>query len=72
MYIILKHNPKLKPGKLTLQHVKFNQLGVDKNGYPINEHINGEPVLNEVIMYDVPYLKKEVKALISWLKTKKK
>jgi ATP-dependent exoDNAse (exonuclease V) beta subunit len=70
MYIILKHNPKLKPGKLTLQHVKFKQLGTDKNGYPINEHINGEPVLEEVIMYDVPYLKSEVKSLIKWWEQK--
>ncbi len=71
MYIILKHNPKLKPGKLTLQHVKFKQVGEDKNGYPINEHVHGEPVLEEVIMYDVPYLKAEVRSLINWLKTNK-
>tara|TARA_A100001201_G_scaffold134413_1_gene122056 strand:+ start:8225 stop:9037 length:813 start_codon:yes stop_codon:yes gene_type:complete len=70
LYIILRHNPKLKPGKLTLQHVKFKQLGEDKNGYPINEHIDGEPVLEEVIMYEVPYLKAEVKTLINWLKNK--
>ena len=50
MYIILKHNPKLKPGKLTIQHVKFNELGKDKNGYPINEHINGEPVFDKVVI----------------------
>lgn len=68
MYIILKHNPQLKPGKLTLQHVKFKQVGEDKNGYPINEHVNGEPVLEEVIMHDVPYLKAEVKSLLNWLK----
>ncbi len=70
-YIIKKHNPKLKIGKLTVQHVKFKQVGEDKNGYPINEHVNGEPVLEEVIMYDLPYLKSEVIALINWLKEKK-
>ena len=69
-YIIKKHNPKLKIGKLTIQHVKFKQLGEDKNGYPINEHVNGEPVLEEVIMYDLPYLKSEVISIINWLKTK--
>jgi len=68
MYIILKHNPKLKPGKLVLQHVKFKQLGEDKNGYPINEHVNGEPVLEKVIMHDIPYLKDEVISLVKWLK----
>tara|TARA_R100000951_G_C2629151_1_gene177089 strand:- start:480 stop:1298 length:819 start_codon:yes stop_codon:yes gene_type:complete len=71
MYIILKHNPKLKPGKLTIQHVKFNELGKDKNGYPINEHINGEPVFDKVVLYDIPYLKDEVKNLVSWLKENK-
>ena len=69
-YIIKKHNPKLKIGKLTIQHVKFKQLGEDKNGYPINEHVNGEPVLDEIIMYDLPYLKNEVISIINWLKTK--
>ena len=71
MYIILKHNPKLKPGKLTIQHVKFNELGKDKNGYPINEHIDGEPVFDKIELYEVPYLKDEVKNLISWLKENK-
>jgi ATP-dependent exoDNAse (exonuclease V) beta subunit len=70
MYIILKHNPKLKSGKLVLQHVKFKQVGEDKNGYPINEHVNGEPVLDKVIRYEVPYLKDEVISLINWLKLK--
>jgi ATP-dependent exoDNAse (exonuclease V) beta subunit len=69
-YIIKKHNPKLKIGKLQVQHVKFKQIGEDKNGYPINEHINGEPVLDEIIMYDLPYLKNEVISIINWLKTK--
>jgi len=69
-YIIKKHNPKLKIGKLTIQHVKFKQLGEDKNGYPINEHINGEPVLEEIKMYDLPYLKDEVISIINWLKDK--
>jgi len=69
-YIIKKHNPKLKIGKLTIQHVKFKQIGEDKNGYPINEHVNGEPVLEEIKMYDLPYLKSEVISMINWLKNK--
>jgi hypothetical protein len=63
-YIIKKHNPKLKIGNLKIQHVKFVQLGTDKNGYPINEHIDGEPVIDKIEMYDLPYLKKEVITLI--------
>lgn len=70
-YIIKKHNPSLKIGKLTIQHVKFKQIGEDKNGYPINEHYNGEPILDEIKMYEVPYLKDEVNSLIMWLKDNK-
>ena len=70
-YIIKKHNPKLKIGKLTIQHVKFKQLGTDANGYPINEHVDGEPVVEDIKIYDLPYLKDEVRTLIMWLKDKK-
>jgi len=70
-YIIKKHNPSLKIGKLTIQHVKFKQIGEDSNGYPINEHYNGEPILDEIKMYEVPYLKDEVNSLIMWLKDNK-
>ena len=71
-YIIKKHNPKLKIGKLTIQHVKFKQIGTDKNGYPINEHVDGEPVIEEIKMYNLPYLKDEVNSLIMWFKDNKK
>ena len=70
-YVIKKHNPKLKIGKLVIQHVKFKQVGEDENGYPINEHINGEPVLETIKMYELPYLKDEVNSLIMWLKENK-
>ncbi len=71
-YIIKKHNPKLKIGKLTIQHVKFKQVGTDKNGYPINEHVNGEPVIEDITMYNLPYLKDEVDSLIMWFKDNEK
>tara|TARA_R100000541_G_scaffold370_11_gene3206 strand:+ start:13972 stop:14781 length:810 start_codon:yes stop_codon:yes gene_type:complete len=67
-YIIKKHNPKLKIGKLIIQHVKFKQVGEDSNGYPINEHIDGEPVLDSIKMYELPYLKDEVRSLMMWIK----
>lgn len=67
-YIVHKHNPRLKVGKLTLQHVKFKQLGEDINGYPIYEQDNGEPVVESTELYDVPYLKKEVIDLIHYKK----
>jgi len=68
MYIMLRHNPKLKPGTLQLQHVKFEQVGEDENGYPINAFVNGEPVVEDVIVYNMPYLKDEVVSLIHYIK----
>tara|TARA_Y100000361_G_scaffold36886_1_gene31497 strand:+ start:2498 stop:3328 length:831 start_codon:yes stop_codon:yes gene_type:complete len=68
MYIMLKHNPKLKPGKLVIQHVKFEEEGKDEYGYPITKYVNDEPVLKEIKMYELPYLKDEVRSLIMWLK----
>ena len=70
-YIIKKHNPKLRMGKLTIQHVKFKEAGRDKYGYPINESINGEPVVEKTKIYDLPYLKNEIRSIIMWLKDKK-
>jgi len=70
-YIIKKHNPKLRVGNLKIQHVKFKQVGTDSNGYPINEHVDGEPVIENIKMYNLPYLKDEVVQLIKWLKENK-
>lgn len=69
MYIILKHNPKLKPGKLTVQHVIFEIEALDKYGYPITKYNpEGDPMVREVVAYEVPYLKQEVLDMINWLK----
>lgn len=69
MYIILKHNPMLTPGKLTLQHVLFEKEGVNEYGYPITKYTKeGDPMVKEVIKYEVPYLKEEVLTMINWLK----
>lgn len=68
MYMILKHNHKLNPGKMTLHHIKFEEAGKDKYGNPIAARdCNGDPIVEEVIPYDVPYLKSEVIAIISYL-----
>tara|TARA_R110002074_G_scaffold18755_9_gene60406 strand:- start:4697 stop:5521 length:825 start_codon:yes stop_codon:yes gene_type:complete len=72
MYMIIKHNPKLKPGKLVVQHVVFEKEGDDKNGYPITKYQeNGDPIVKEVISYDLPYLKAEVLSIIKHLKDNK-
>ena len=68
LYIILKHNPRLKPGKLSLHHIIFEEDGVDNHGYPITKlDDQGNPIVKDVVPYDLPYLKSEVIAMINWL-----
>jgi ATP-dependent exoDNAse (exonuclease V) beta subunit len=68
MFIILKHNPKLKPGTLTLHHILFEESGRDKYDNPITAlDSNGDPIVRDVVPYDVPYLKSEAISLIHWL-----
>jgi len=67
MYIILKHNRRLKPGKLVIQHVKFKKLGETASGYPITEYVNGEPVIDDIDYYELPYLRDEVIQLLHYL-----
>jgi hypothetical protein len=69
MYIMLKHNPELKAGKLTLHHIIFEEAGRDEYDYPIMHMVDGKPVVKEIVPYDVPYLKQEITTLINWLKT---
>jgi|TARA_B110000908_G_scaffold172651_1_gene241664 ATP-dependent exoDNAse (exonuclease V) beta subunit len=72
MYIILKHNPKLKPGKLIIQHVAFEKEGENAHGYPITKYDSqGEPIIKNIKIYDLKYMKDEVRSLIMWLKDKK-
>jgi hypothetical protein len=68
MYIIQKHNHNLKPRKLMLQHVVFEEAGVDQFGYPIaKKDDQNNPIVKAVVPYQVPYLKKEVQDMIKWL-----
>jgi hypothetical protein len=68
MYIILKHNPRYKPGKMQLHHIVFETEGLDQYGYPIAKlDLNNNPIVKEVVPYDVPYLKREVIDMINWL-----
>jgi len=69
MYIILKHNPKLQPGKIFIHHIIFETEGEDQYGYPIAKlDENGEPKVLEVIPMPVPYLYDEVISVINYLK----
>jgi len=68
MYIILKHNPKLKPGKIFIHHITFEIEREDEWGYPIVKlDDNKDPIMNKVIPIAVPYLVDEVMAIIHYL-----
>ncbi len=69
MYIILRHNPKLKVGELTINHIIFEEVGRDKYDNPISARdSNGDPIVKEITEYKLPYLKAEVNNLLTWLK----
>jgi len=70
-YMIKKHNHNLKIGKLVVQHVTFEAESHDEYGYPVTKYVNGDPVIKEVKMYDLPYMKEEVVSLIMWIKDQK-
>lgn len=69
MYMILKHNHMLSPGTMTLHHIIFEEQAKDKYGNPVallDSH--GDPIVKDIVPYEVPYLKQEVITLINWLK----
>lgn len=68
MYIILKHNPKLMPGKIMIHHITFEVESTDQWGYPISKlDINDEPIVKDVNAIEVPYLKDEVISIMHYL-----
>ena len=68
MYIILKHNPKLTAGTLTIHHIMFEEANRDKFDNPVTALDNqGNPILKDIMPYDLPYLKTEAIAMIHWL-----
>ena len=70
MYMILKHNPQLKPGKLTIHHIQFEeQEEKDEFGYPITLlNDDGDPIIKDIVVYDLPYMKDEVMSIMLWYK----
>jgi hypothetical protein len=73
MYVMLKHNYNLNPGTLEIHHIEFEKEGEDKNGFPILAHDEkGDPIIQKVNQIKLPYLKKEVIAMLTWLKEHKK
>ena len=73
MYIVLKHNPRYKPGKMFLHHVIFEKEGEDQFGNPIpKKDSNGDPIVKTVVPYEVPYLKAEILTMINHIQDNKK
>jgi hypothetical protein len=69
MYMILKHNPRMRAGKMIIEHIVFKEAGRDAydNRVVLYDEF-GEPVVNSVVEYEVPYLKNEVISIINKLK----
>jgi hypothetical protein len=68
MYIIIKHNFNLAPGKIQLDHIEFEIDHLDKNGYPvIAMDAMGDPLVKKVTPYELPYMKKEVIAMFKYV-----
>lgn len=69
LYMALLHSPLFEPGKLTIEHIKFEVAGEDKYGYPVYwTDANGDYIVKDIEYIEVPYRKSEVKAIVAWLK----
>jgi len=69
MYIILKHNPKFKAGKLVIEHILFKEAGKDAyDNRVVLYDDKGEPVVDKIVQYHLPYLKDEVISIINYMK----
>jgi len=64
-----KHNPRLKPGKMIIEHILFKEAGKDAydNRVVLYDQF-GEPVVDKIVQYEVPYLKTEVINIINKLR----
>jgi hypothetical protein len=64
---MLKKNPHLTLGGLTIDHVIFEEKGKDKYGYPITRRDEkGIPIVKDIVKYRLPYLEKEVDWMTSY------
>ncbi len=69
-YMMLRHNPNLSVGNLIIEHAVFETEGEDRYGDPIVKMDDwGNPVVKDIVQYPAKYLKTEVEAMFSWLKT---
>jgi len=69
MYMILKHNPKLKPGKISVEHITFEIESLDEYGYPITKlDSDNNPIVKEITVIELDYLLDEVLSVIHYMK----
>jgi hypothetical protein len=69
MYMMLKHNPRLKPGNITVYHIEFEQAGENKWGYPIEARdANGDPIVKKENVIQMDYLAREAHDIIEYIK----
>jgi hypothetical protein len=67
--MILKHNPRLKAGKLVIEHIQFKEAGRDAyDNRVVFYDSNGEPLVDKIVQYHLPYLKEEVISIINHMK----
>jgi hypothetical protein len=67
--MIIKHNHRLKPGKMIIEHILFKEAGKDAYGNRVVLYDDfGQPVIEDIVQYDVPYLKQEVINIINHMK----
>ena len=73
MYVILKHNPQLTAGELTIHHISFEEEDQkDEHGFPISKlDAEGNPIIKEINIHKLPYLKDEVHTMLMWYKENK-
>lgn len=72
MFIILKHNPKLTAGNITIHHILFQEAGRDRFDNPVSAlDTDGNPIVTDIVQYDLPYLQQEVISVIHWLEDNK-
>jgi len=66
MYLVLLKNPHLKPGRIRICHVTFENEGFDEFGFPILKRTaDGGYVPKEKTWYEVPFLKNKVKKIFA-------
>jgi hypothetical protein len=69
MYIILRHNRKLKFGRMRIEHIKFEIESEDIYSYPTySKDKNGVPIVKSREFIEVPYLEKEVQSILNQIK----